>query len=351
MAMFRKRSGSWQALVKRKVLGQIGRTFDTKADAEAWARQVETEVDRKTYVDRSESENTTLGEAIERYQNEITPLKKGARQEISKIRNIKSSFLSKMSLASIRGKDIAEYRDFRLKSVSNGTVRHELVIISHLFNIATKEWGLAGLENPVSKVRIPRIPQGRDRRLLPGELERIDQASESLFLSKIVRFALETAMRQSEIAGMDWNMVNIKKKTLTLGETKNGERRIVPLSKDAIDILSGLPRNINGMVWNLTSHAISVAFRRAVTRARQTYIHEMFSAKKKPDAKYLLDLNFHDLRHEATSRFFEMGLATEKVMTITGHKTYQMLKRYTHLKPENLADELDLLKQQHSRNP
>ena len=125
---------------------------------------------------------------------------------------------------------------------------------------------------------------------------------------------------------------------MTLSETKNGENRNVPLSPEAVRILSDLPRRIDGRVWGVTPHAISVAWRRAVSRARKAYEKECEEKGEKPDLGYLVDLTFHDLRHEATSRFFEKGLNPMQVAAITGHKTLQMLKRYTHLKAEDLAE-------------
>jgi len=129
-------------------------------------------------------------------------------------------------------------------------------------------------------------------------------------------------MRRSEIAGMTWEMVDLKKRTVTLLVTKNGEKRIVPLSSEAVRILSELPRRIDGKVWELKSESITQAFRKILKKNE------------------ISDLNFHDLRHEATSRFFEKGLNPMEVSAITGHKTLQMLKRYTHLKAEDLAEKL-----------
>ena len=338
MATFRKRSGSWQGLVKKKGYGQISRTFDTKAEAEVWARQLEAEMDRGVFVSRAEAENTTLSEALDRYEREIIPGKKGAKQESMRIRIWKRTPLAKRSLASLQGKDVASYRDARLKEVAPNTVRHELAVLSHVFTIAVKEWGMAGLLNPVMQIRAPKMPPGRDRRLLPGEMDRILAASESPVLPDLARFAVETAMRQGEIAGMTWPMVDLKKRTVTLPETKNGEKRIVPLSTEALRILSSLTRRIDGKVWGVTNHAVSVAWRRAVARARKNYEKECAEKKEKPDPSFLVDFTFHDLRHEATSRFFEKGLNPMQVATITGHKTLQMLKRYTHLKAEDLAE-------------
>ena len=340
MASFQKRSGSWRAVVKRKGFDRITRTFDTKSEAEAWARLIESEIDRGIFVSRQEAENTTLSEALDRYEREITSKQKGSVRYASLIRVIKRSVLAKRSLASIQGKDLAEYRDIRSKVVAAQTILHELSIISRLFNTAIKEWGMAGLVNPVNQIRKPERPAGRDRRLLPGELDRILSASESLILTDIVRFAIETGMRRSEIAGMTWEMVDLKKRTVTLLETKNGEKRIVPLSTEAVRILSGLLRRIDGKVWGMEPDSITQAFVRAVSRARKAYEKECEEKNEKPDPAYLVDLTFHDLRHEATSRFFEKGLNPMQVAAITGHKTLQMLKRYTHLKAEDLAEML-----------
>ena len=338
MATFQKRSGSWRAIITKRGFPRVTRTFDTKSDAEAWASVAESEMVRGVFVSRKEAENTTLSEAMDRYEREIVIEKKGAVQEKSRVRIWKNSNLANKSLAAIQGKDIAAYRDARLKEVGPNTVRLELALLSHLFTIAVKEWSMGGLVNPVQQVRKPKPPEGRDRRLKPGEIDKIIAATESPVLGDLTRVAIETAMRQEELAGMTWDLVDLKKRTITLPDTKNGTRRLVPLSPEAVRILSTLPRRIDGKVWGVTPHAISVAWRRAVRRARAAYEKECEEKGEKPDPAFLVDLTFHDLRHEATSRFFEKGLNPMQVAAITGHKTLQMLKRYTHLKAEDLAE-------------
>jgi integrase len=342
MAYFRKRSGSWEASIEKKGYPRISRTFDTKTQAEAWAKVTEAEMLRGAFVSRKESENTTLSDALERYKKEITERKKGAYQESRRIELLKAHKLGIRFLASIQGKDIAEYRDERAKSVSEATVRRELTILSHLFEVARKEWGMEGLLNPVQSIRLP-SGRGteRDRRLKPEEKAALLKACDDYGgdLPHIVRFALETAMRRGEITGMMWNMVNLKNRTVVLPETKNGEKRDVPLSREAMRILSELPRRLDGRVFGYKdSHSITQAFIRALSRARLAYEKECSEKGEKPDPSYLVDLTFHDLRHEAASRFFEKGLNPMQVAAITGHKTLQMLKRYTHLKAEDLAE-------------
>ncbi len=319
MATIRERGPyQWQAQVLRKGQSPQYKTFNNKSDAEKWARQVEAEMDRGHFISRKEAENTTLGEALDRYEREVSSKKKSHPIEKVYIGTWKKTTLAVRFLATIQGKDIAAYRDKRLKEVSGTAVRHELSLISHLFTIAAKEWGMAGLINPVQHIRRPKPNRSRERRISEKELNSlIEAASESL--GPIIRFAVETAMRRGEIAGMMWDHVDLKKRVLIIPEAKVEPRRI-PLSSKAIHILADLPRRLDGKVWGLQSSSITQSFKKACQTAK------------------IDDMNFHDLRHEATSRFFEKGLNPMQVAAITGHKTLQMLKRYTHLKAEDLAE-------------
>ena len=342
MATIRKRGDyQWEVRVRRQGHPVQCKTLNTKIEAEAWARQIEGEMDRGVFVSRVEAERTTLADALDRYIREIIPLKKQSVRETNRAWMLQRTPLSKRFLASIQGKDIADFRDARVQSGAGAnTIRLDLALISHLFTVATKEWGMTGLVNPVSQIRKPKLPQGRDRRLLPGELDRICDASESPVLPDLIRFAIEAGARRGELSRMTWDLVDLKKRTAILLETKNGEKRIVPLSTEAVRILSSLPRKIDGEVWGMEPDSITQAFLRSLARARKNYERECEERKEKPDPSFLVDLTFHDLRHEATSRFFEKGLNPMQVAAITGHKTLQMLKRYTHLKAEDLAEML-----------
>lgn len=181
--------------------------------------------------------------------------------------------------------------------------------------------------NPILYTRRPKVQDQRNRRLQGDEESRILEAAVwaetqdgSMPIARIICFALETAMRRGEIAAMQWKDVNLQRRVVLVSDSKNGESRQVPLSSVAIEALQSLPRNISGRVWGTIHEAsVSRAFAKACKRAA------------------IEDLRFHDLRHEATSRLFEKGLNPMQVAAITGHKTLQMLKRYTHLKAEDLA--------------
>lgn len=308
--------------------------------AEKWARMIESEMDRGVFAPRTESESTTLVECLDRYAREITPHKKGAAAELSKIAVLKGHPITKRLMANIRGADVAQYRDDRLKVVGPATVIRELAVISHVFNVARREWGMENLANPVQVVRKPKLPKGRERRLLPGEMDAIMATSESDELRAILLLELETAMRRSELAGLRWQELHLKQRYLHLRDTKNGDSRSVPLSSKAVSLLTNLPRRLDGRLWKMRPDSITQAFERARTRARSLYEEKCKENEQPPDGEFLMGLRFHDLRHEATSRLFEKGLNPVEAAAVTGHKDLRMLKRYTHLNPTVLARKL-----------
>ncbi|MBI3496086.1 MAG: site-specific integrase [Proteobacteria bacterium] len=327
MASITKRGAwQWQAKIRRDGYPSQSKTFDTKAEAQAWARSVENEMDRGVFVSRIEAERTSLSDALQRYEKEITRKKKGWRQETYRIKQWRADPLAKRALASLRSADFAEWRDKKLEDgLAASTVRNHLNLISHLFTIAAGEWSLEGLVNPISTIRKPSLPKGRERRLAREEEPKLFQAcvtSRSPWLEGVVGIALETGMRLSEILNLRWEYVDIDARVARLPDTKNGSPRDVPLSTKAVRVLKGVPRSIDGQVFPITPDMLKQAYSDAVRRAG------------------IKNLTFHDLRHEATSRLFEKGLGIMEVAAITGHKTLVMLKRYTHLRATDLARKL-----------
>ena len=313
----------WQAKVRKKGFPSQTKVFRTKADAQAWAASVEGEMVRGLWRDRSASESTTLKECIDRYLSEVTTHKKNGHPEELKLQQWLRRPIACRFMSAIRGKDIADViKDMEGEGKSKNTIRLHLAVISHLFKVARTEWGMESITNPVDAVRKPKLPQGRDRRLVGNEEDRLlsaCRADENPDILYIVQFAIETAMRRSEICGLRWENVNLSGRVAMLPDTKNGTVRRVPLSSVALAVLAALPRRLDGLVWDVKADTVTRAFERVCHRAA------------------IDDLRFHDLRHEATSRLFEKGFNPMEVSAITGHKTLQMLKRYTHLRAEDLA--------------
>jgi integrase len=186
------------------------------------------------------------------------------------------------------------------------------------------------LQNPVKLAAKPKLSKGRERRLEDGEEEKLLNHSNNNF-KQVILFALETAMRREEIATLEWKNVNFEKRYAFLPETKNGESRSVPLSTRALEILKKIKEN-HIKYMNLINQEL--VFGMSVNQITN-------NMQKACKGAGIENLHFHDLRHEATSRFFEnTDLDIMEIRAITGHKTLQMLVRYTHLRTARLADRL-----------
>ncbi|WP_153116884.1 tyrosine-type recombinase/integrase [Rhodocyclus tenuis] len=322
MATFEQReSGYWQAKIRRKGHPTQSRTFATKKDAEAWARDVESKMDRSVFVDMREAEEMTLHAALDRYEREVTVTKRGKDVEAYRIAAWQAQKLACKSLAALRGSDFAAYRDARLKAgVAASTVQIELALVSHLFTTARREWGMEGLQNPLSAVRKPVAANARDRSFIDDEEARLLAAcapqartagkfaggAQSQFLRPAVEFALATAMRQGEIADLLWENVDLQNRVARLPLTKNGSARAVPLSSAAVAILRALKEGSSddgsnvkplpkGPVFRTSANALKIGFIRAVKRARAMYEKECAERREHPDPRMLVDLHFHDL--------------------------------------------------------
>lgn len=267
----------------------------------------------------------TLGDALARYQREITPYKKGKAQETRRIRAWQQTDLAARPFVELTKHDFKRHRDARLKAgASRSTVRLELAIISHLYNVAIEDWDYDDVKNPISNLRLPPPKRGRERRLAAAEEPALLRAANTVNprLKPIILLALETAMRRGELVKLRWLDVNFANSTLLVRDSKNGDNRTVPLSTTAVAILRELQAPA-GRVFDISANWISRRFHQACQLAQ------------------IEDLRLHDMRHEATSRLFELGSLTDmEIAHVTGHKTMQMLRRYAHLRAANLVAKL-----------
>jgi integrase len=376
MAYITQRPAGWCAQVRRKGAPSIARTFDLKADAEAWAREIERELQRgNVSVLRQEAQRMTVGEAIDLYSAQRLPDLKSAPSVRVHLARAKARF-GPLFLANLRGADVAAWGyDLARGGLGPQSELHCLNALGAVFTFVERDLSIdlpAG--NPAHKIRKPRMPKARDRRLRPGEFEAL-QADRPDLLAFII-LAVETSMRRGEICGLEWSRVDLRRHTAHLVDTKNGESRTVALSSVAVAALQSLPRRIDGKVFGWAHpDGFSLAFRRHRIAARKAHImgrlREALAADglsvdaieaeiravvykhRKPSPRtaalfsqidsmdnFLKDLRFHDLRHEATSRLFEKGLGIMEVASMTGHKSLSMLKRYTHIEAEKLAQKL-----------
>lgn len=326
MASIRQRGITWQARVIRKGFPPEVRSFTNKADAKRWASCVEDAMRTGHHTSTAGANALTFRHVLERYAADISPSKRGGKDEVIRIRAIRRSKLANFAMANLTPEAVARFRDERMKNVRAGAVIRDLSLISSVINHARREWGMK-IDNPCELVRKPATPAGRSRALTTEEEARLIASlapigRRSPWTLPAVQLAIETAMRRSELLALEWQHVDLINRTAFLPQTKNGETRTVPLSSKAVQILATLTNAHKGRVLKIRHEALHAAFVRARLRAG------------------LPDLHFHDLRHTATTRMaFKLPNVIE-LAAVTGHKTVQMLKRYYHPNARTLADKL-----------
>jgi integrase len=236
--------------------------------------------------------------------------------------------------------DISNWMIERLKmkrknQCKPATINRETATLKHMFAKAV-EWGKLR-ENPAKGVKFFKGVVKRVRYLMPGEFQSL-LSNCADFLKPIVTVAVHTGMRKGEILGLKWDQVDLEQKIITILDTKNNERKDIPMDETVRTLLQGLERrgefvfsSAKGKPFNpMTIH---FAFHEAM---KQTGIS---------------DFRFHDLRHTFASNLVMAGVKIEKVQKLMGHKMLTMTQRYAHLAPGYLAESIKVLDRVMSQNP
>ncbi|MFO0992044.1 MAG: site-specific integrase [Hyphomicrobiales bacterium] len=330
MATIRKRGNKWHVQIRRAGTQSINRSFLRRSNAEEWAREVELAADRRELPkDHRELQRHTLTSLVERYRDTVSIRKRGHADEKIVLNAFLRHPLCHKKLSEIASADFAKYRDQRLQTIKATTLKREFSTLHHIFEVARGEWELPIRNNPVAGVSLPCPCNRRERRLEIGELERILQAAKETrnpLVVPIILLALETGLRRSDLLRATWMQLNLAKRLLSLPKPKNGHSRVVPLSVHAIEVLTHLKQALGAKakdserIFDLTPNAFRLAWERLIERAG------------------IRDLHFHDLRHEAISRFFELGLAMPEVALLSGHRDVRMLFRYSHAQHQRILN-------------
>jgi len=383
MATIRQKGvGQWHVQIRRKGWPNQTGTFRTKVEAETWARDIESSMDKGTFVDRSRGHEETLADLIKVYRKEVTDKRPG--EDSRKAENARldrflrdETILCSYAVANLRPEHFIEYRDRRLtetasrgkeggrgrykvvehevklrkdgtpranaakpkappiapKLISPGTVKRELTLWKNI--IAHSKLRLNLPFNPVNSedVKRPTVNDERDIRLDHKDIDKLLEECRNArnpWLAPVIEFAFESGARRGSILRLDWKDVDLEKRTVLLRRVKNSrnphEARDIKigLSPDAIEILQSLPDepNRSGQVFKMTKDALKTAYDRARKRAG------------------LPHFRLHDARHERTSNLIEAGWSDTEVMAQTGHLDPKSLKRYANLRETFLADKL-----------
>lgn len=374
MATIKKRGERWLARVRTKqgnAHTDKARSFATKCEAEAWARDLEQRLTTSGGIHGLGPEQTTLAVALLDYAHGFSCTKKGVVAEINRINlyflaagfpllkvsgrsngiatleerpagehfatlsiefarrrerlaasrprtNEWRARLASLPLSRLTPADFRELSNAMLKdSYKNDTVRLELVMLRHLFNYARTEWKWVMLDNPLEKFALPSPGEPRDRRLSADEETRLEAAlmqCRNPWIRPFVHFAVETAMRQGEMLAITWRDVDLQQRHIKLKDSKSGPR-FVPLTQRALAILQELPRVAGEeRAFPITEDKLKNAWKKEKKRAGIT------------------DFREHDLRHDGASRHAaRLNGNTFLLKKITGHKTIEMLERYVNL--------------------
>jgi len=381
MASIRKRNDKYQAQVRRTGSPPLSRSFTLLKDAQQWARETEIKHDKGELESTAlELGDAILRELVVRYQEDVLPHKKSGSYEAIILDAFLRDDICEKKLSKLRTSDFANYREKRLKTISPASLKRQLSPLQNMFEIAREEWGIPLRTNPLSNLKLKATDNRRQRRLAEGELETLLEAgrkTKNPWVVPVVLFALETALRRGEILSLAWDQIDFKRSSAVVLESKNGYSRTIPLSPKAIKILdimkayqrNGLgqngqtgekrPSNVILLDWSryiLTGHLGKHPEEQQDINSSLDPVSPPSSSSEKvfPITATALrlawvrlckragieNLHFHDLRHEAISRYFELGLTVPEVASISGHRDLRMLMRYAHASSNSIHKKL-----------
>lgn len=334
--------GRVRAVVRRTGYSTVSQIFPTKTKAEAWARGIEADMDKRRHRDPSTYQNDTIGSIFEKFRDEVAPSRKGGRWEKVRINKLlRDAEFMKRQIKQIQPSDIREWRDERCKEINPRSVNREMNLLSTVFSHAIEEWDYSfpGGIHPIKAISRPKNskPKLRHRRWEDHELKVFletaghDESRQPKlgmdYVSWALLLGLETAMRPSEFCSMKVKDVKISRRHVILHDSKNGEGRQVPLSTKATKILEVLVQG------KKPEHKV-FPFNAQVLGA---YYREIRKKAGLADA----DLRFYDIKHESISRLSKKFNNVLELSAVTGHKSLQSLKYYYNPKVEDLAARLD----------
>lgn len=323
MAFIRKRNNKWVAEIRIKGVSRA-KTFLTKIEAQRWALDYEQQLGKKSHIVVTH----TVSEAMDRYAREVCPTRKGRRWEIIRLNKLKRDRISSIALTDLTREDMQDWID--RQTTAPNSVHRDLTLIATVLREARIHWKWIS-ENPLAELKRPKKPAPRDRLITPDELKRLMLALEYDEQQPIVTMrqeiavafllALETAMRQGELWGLDWARVFLDRKFVTLPDTKNGMRRDVALSPRAVELFKKLSPQKSGPVFKVAQGTAVTVFRRAVELAA------------------LPDFTFHDSRHSAITNLARK-LDVLDLARMVGHRDIRSLQIYYNATAEDIAGRL-----------
>ncbi|MDB2613622.1 site-specific integrase [Chlamydiales bacterium] len=312
-------------------------SFRTKTQAKKWVQDTEAAIRDGRLKNHSVSRKHSVAELIDRFIDTSILKHPIYYQQKVQLLNRWKEELGHLLLSELSPAHIAKIRDKLLSEItikkslrSPSTVNRYLAAFSKVLSIAVKEWEWIE-ENPVLKISKPKESRGRDRFLNQDEILRLLVAckeSTTPYLYTIVSLALFTGMRYGEIVKLKWKDVNFDLEFITLHQTKNGEKRVIPITNEVVEVLKkcstygDAPNESIFKSRKKSSSALPLSIRKSFIKAMKVAQIDSF--------------RFHDLRHTAASHLAMKGATQGELMAILGHKSPQMTRRYAHYSQDHL---------------
>lgn len=334
MATFQKRGASWRAIIRRKGCPVLSKTFPKKSLAEAWAHKKEAELLAGVYNDAGAIRHITVADCIERYLQDIGAIKSIGRTKRSVLKALQLSPIGALSIVDLKASDVVHHCTLRLASVAPATINHDVQYLRGVIKVAKGVWGYPitsnavddSMESLTSLGLVGRSGQ-RERRPSGSELSQLKAFADAnkrmkIPMSDIIDFAVASAMRLGEICRIEWSGLDQSNKTIQIVDRKDprnkvGNNQRVPLLGESYEIVIR-QSSASDRIFPYDPRSISAAFTRMCKQLG------------------IVDLRFHDLRHEGVSRLFEQGYQIQEVAIVSGHRDWACLKRYTQLDPASL---------------
>lgn len=314
-------------------------TFRTRSLAKKWIQDTESAIRDGRHFKSAEAKRHTLGELIDRFITQWLPKYPKRQAKQAALLTWWKNRLGHLLLADVKPSVIAEARDALLSEStvrgalrSSSTVNRYLAALSKAMGVAVKEWGWLD-DSPMRKVAKPSEAPGRNRFLSLEEKDRLlhaCQASANPYLYPLVSLALLTGMRYGELVGLHWADIDFERGAITLRETKNGDRRVVPLISAAAEIF----KQLSGYGSNPTERVFKSERRnnrKGIPSIRIAFVKALKAAE-------IDNFRFHDLRHTAASYLAMSGATQGELMAILGHRSPHMTRRYAHYSQKHIAD-------------
>ena len=314
--------GKYKARVRRGVYrtNALTKTFSSRVEAKKWIRDIEAKLDRTNIIVKEVENFPTLSSLIKRYLNQVSIKKVSYQTDKFNFKTFLRLFEnSKEPINKLRVQMFAKFRDKYLINHKPATYQRLMSSIKHMWHVAQTEWEYP-LEDIFSKLQKVKRGNPRNRRLSHKEYQLIlfGNHTDSEF-RKIIEFAIQTGLRLSEVTRV--TKEHIRENTLLIPKRKNGDTDVeIPLSNKAIELLHRMELPIR-----LKSRGIQIKWQRLMRKYE------------------IQDLHFHDLRHEALSRYLENGVSIQDVQVLSGHKDVRVLMRvYANLRAKDIASKLNI---------